>query len=83
VAEIGLRDKLGTANRMVYADVTGPDGSAARNGTILVADGWGKLAYPTAFRAAPPLGAGTYTVVWRDTISDRFIACDGFVVEPA
>jgi hypothetical protein len=81
-AEVGLRDKFGRGSRLVYVDVFRPDGTAARNGAALVGDGWATLTYPSQFRAGEPLVPGVYTIVWRDTITDRFIACDGFVVEP-
>jgi len=81
-AELALRDKVGVGSRLVYADVVRPDGTFSRAGTILFDDGQGRLVYPSAFRDAPPTVAGVYTVVWRDTVTDRFIACDGFEVAP-
>lgn len=80
-ARISLQDKVGTASRMVYADVIAPDGTTARAGAVLFGARDAALNYPTDFRAAPPLMRGVYTVVWRSTIGDGFITCDGFVVE--
>lgn len=81
-AALTLRDKVGTQNRMVYADVYRPDGTVARAGSALFGDAQARLSYPAGFSSGAPLTTGVYTVVWRDTITDRFIACDGFVVGP-
>lgn len=81
-ATITLRDKVGTQNRMVYADVYRQDGTVARAGSALFGDGQAKLTYPRDFSSGTPLTTGVATVVWRDTITDRFLACDGFVVGP-
>lgn len=87
LAVIGLRDKYGTLYRgeprVVYAEVYRPDGGKARAGTILVGDETAELRYPKAFAFGQPLLEGVYTVIWRDNVTDGFIACDGFVVAPA
>jgi len=81
--ELSLRDKAGARNRMVYADIYRPDGTFARAGSTLFGSRDTKLTYPLDFRDGQPLVPGSYTVIWRDTITDRFLACDGFVVQGA
>jgi hypothetical protein len=77
---IGLRDKFGTEDRFVYADVYRPDGSRDRAEAYMVCDHFADLKYPEGFLDGQPLIPGTYTVIWHDSKSDRLIACDGFVV---
>jgi len=80
--KLSLRDKFGTQPRFVYAQVFAPGGATARDGALLTDDGSGYVTYPSSFRQGSPTIPGTYTVVWHDTNTDGFIACDGFVVVP-
>lgn len=82
IATLSLRDKYGTVTRLVSADVVAPDGTSARAASAIFGNNALDFAYPSDFTGASPLGAGVYTVIWRATTGDRFIACDGFVVTP-
>jgi hypothetical protein len=84
VAQLGLRDRSGTATRSVVAEVTGPGGAQALHDAELEGAEWTYLDYPSDFGG--PSGTdelGTYRVRWRDA-GGGALACDGFVVgEPA
>ena len=80
VAQLGLRDRLGTASRPVVAEVTGPDGARAQQDARLEGMAWTYLDYPSEFRGlADTEGLGVYLVQWRDA-GGTALACDGFVV---
>jgi hypothetical protein len=84
VAQLGLRDRAGTASRPVVAEVTGPTGARALEDARLDGPAWMYLDFPADFPGAEGTDRlGTYRVRWRDG-GGAALACDGFVVgEPA
>ncbi len=78
--QMGLRAKYGSPMETLLTSVrvVGPGGSSFTAAKILSGESWTYELYPTDFTGAPPLHAGTYTVVWE--IAGGFVACDGFVV---
>jgi hypothetical protein len=80
--QIGLRDQNGSPMEtlLTSAGVVGPDGSTfTAAAKVLSGQTWTYALYPADFAGAPPLQAGTYTVIWQ--IAGGFVACDGFVVQ--
>lgn len=76
-----LRDKAGRVTRPLVAEVVAPDGNRSSATSSLFGAFTAELDYPSAFGSATPLSPGVYTVIWRSMIGNRFIACDGFVVD--
>ena len=77
--QVGLRNKFGAAGETynLTVVVVTPDQKSTSTRTVLTADNFAYLNYPTDFAGAPTTFVkGNYTILWSE--ARGFLACDGF-----